>query len=80
MHNSHAVTAKELAHEADQDGNGELKDALLAVAADRNRNVDTRSLGAWLSRHVGRFEGGLRIVRAGTRQRAVKWKLEKSNV
>ena len=54
-----------------------LCDALLAVAEDhRHRgSVSTDRLGRWLSKVNGKFEKGLRIIRAGTRHGYPLWQL-----
>ena len=54
-----------------------LYDALLAVAEDyRHRGaVSNDRLGRWLNKVNGKFEKGLRIVRAGTRHGYPHWQL-----
>jgi hypothetical protein len=54
-----------------------LYDALLAVAENpRHRgSISNDRLGRWLSKVNGKFEKGLRIVRAGTRDGYPLWRL-----
>ena len=45
----------------------------MATVAQEGRQVSTRRLGNFISKHEGRIEGGLRFARAGERQNAVRW-------
>lgn len=54
---------------------GPLRDALMAIAADRGQ-VDARRLGNWLSRIVGQRLDGARFVEDGKRRGSALWKLE----
>jgi hypothetical protein len=45
--------------------NPQLLEALMAVAGERNGDINTRRLGRYLTRNVRRIESGMRIENAG---------------
>lgn len=49
-----------------------LREAILAVA-QQGREVNTRQLGNFISKHENRIEGGLSFARAGSRQGVAMW-------
>jgi hypothetical protein len=56
---------------------GELKQRLLTVAANRTdqESIDARRLGAWCGSIEDRISGDFRLSRDGSIQRAVRWKV-----
>jgi putative DNA primase/helicase len=55
---------------------GDLRDALLVIAAEGSTGISTRRLGKWLMANQGRICGGRRIVQAGTHGGVALWQLE----
>lgn len=51
---------------------GTLREALEEVAEEKGR-ISRRGVGRFLARYAGRIEDGLRFVRGGDRQHAVRW-------
>jgi hypothetical protein len=62
---------------AAQDGDGELKQALLMVAAKRDdsNQIDARRLGSWCSSKTGRVIDGLRLTPDRKIRRAQVWRV-----
>jgi putative DNA primase/helicase len=58
--------AVEAATKAGQSANSQLLDAILAVAGERNGDINTRRFGRYLQRQVRRIENGLRFESMGT--------------
>ncbi|KAA0249821.1 MAG: hypothetical protein EDX89_23530 [Acidobacteria bacterium] len=50
-----------------------LRDALLAVAADRGGRINPRYVGSFLVHHARRIEGGLRFERGSSRANVATW-------
>lgn len=74
-----AVTASDVLRRlraAERDGPVDLDEELRAVINDSQGGLDARRLGHWLDRHENRIEQGLRIVRTGTKQGAIRWRVE----
>jgi putative DNA primase/helicase len=54
-----------------------LRDVLLAVASSRDGTaINTKRLGQWLKRHIGRIVGGLKFVEAGVSDGYKLWSLQ----
>ena len=51
-----------------------LRDAFEAVAS-KGREIDTRKLGTFISKHDGRIEAGLRFERYGERSGVSLWRV-----
>lgn len=56
-------------------GSKELKDALAEVAREVKGGLNTRRIGKWLTKYKERTEGGFRVEKDGTYNRATKWKV-----
>ena len=54
----------------------ELRDAILAVAGERGA-INTRKLGKFFSRNLGKIVDGMRLQVAGKEHGVQKWKIEK---
>ena len=54
-----------------------LYDALLAVAEDQRRHgsISNDRLGRWLNKVSGKYEHGMRIIRAGSQHGYPRWQL-----
>ncbi len=52
-----------------------LKEALVAVAADRSGEINSRILGKFLSKYENRIEGGLHFERGETRDGVMTWRV-----
>ncbi len=52
-----------------------LREALLAVAADRSGHINPRYLGSFLSKHARRIEGGLRFEKGPDRNKVATWQI-----
>ncbi len=52
---------------------GRLREALIAVGADRAGHINPRYVGAFLSKHAKRIEGGLRFERGTDRNKVATW-------
>jgi hypothetical protein len=54
-----------------------LYDAMLAVAEDQRRHgsISTDRLGRWLNKVCGKYEHGMRIIRAGSQHGYPRWQL-----
>jgi len=64
-----SATVADATHAATAAGMSErprLRDALVEVAGERNGDINSRRLGRYLSRHLRRIEGGLRLEDAGS--------------
>jgi hypothetical protein len=74
---SEPVTVRELAHEAEQENRGELREALLSVAGRRG-DLDKIRLGRWLTANKDRPVGGLRLRAAGSdsHTKTTRWRVE----
>ena len=70
------VSVKRVIEIASLDDNADLRDALLAVAGDRDV-INNRRLGKWLSRNKGRIINGLRIDpdTTGAEGTVMRWKV-----
>ena len=49
-----------------------LREAIQAIA-QQGREIDTRRLGNFISKHENRREGGFRFVRAGEQAGVIHW-------
>ncbi len=70
-----AVTARDAIKCAESDASKLLLGALSEIPRGRERTLDSRALGNWLSDRRGWVDSGLRIVHAGDRQGSALWQL-----
>jgi hypothetical protein len=59
---------------ADGENYNALREAIEAVALE-GRNVNTRTLAHFISKHEGRIEDGLSFRQAGVRHKVALWKV-----
>ncbi|QJD30183.1 PriCT-2 domain-containing protein [Methylococcus geothermalis] len=74
-----AVQVRDVIESAGLSQNDELRDVLLAIAANRRdpRQIDSRRLGHWLRRYRGRVVGGLRLDSDGASGTRARWRVIK---
>lgn len=74
---SEVVTAAELvkASGEESDVGQRMKEALLGVAAGKERSINSRRLGKWLAQVANRIEDGQFVQKRGTYNRATQWQL-----
>jgi len=71
-------TAKRIMRRCRPNPNRPLGMAMLTVAAGRQKEIDSRSLGWWLRRVHGRILGGLRLEQLGKSSGVARWRVVKA--
>jgi hypothetical protein len=69
------TTAGDVVKVSQDFGNEPLRTVLGEMATNRRGEINSRTLGKFLSANEKRIEGGLRFERAGSHQRAVLWRV-----
>ncbi|MGE4424743.1 MAG: hypothetical protein AB7D39_20765 [Pseudodesulfovibrio sp.] len=66
---------RELVKAAQEEDDADLGAALEEVAGDGRGNVNSRKLGFWLRRNMGRIAGGYKLQRFGEKQNSAEWQV-----